>query len=130
MEELKVIETDKRYRFFQFFGFCDAHLTGRVSLNGVLMHELAGEPGQIATAAAQEALKRGKNVIRIEVSGLEKPDDPTFQYSILAVDGTEEGFDSDKVVEFQGDLSGAKAFPWVREYGFTLDGEPFAALKS
>ncbi len=130
MEELEVIKTAKRYRFFQFSGFCDGHLAGQVTLNGAVMHALSGEPGSVATAAAQEALKYGRNVIRVEVTRVAKPQDPTFTYSILAVDGTEEGFDSDKVVEFQGDLSGVNAFPWIREYGFTLDGESFAALKA
>ena len=130
MEELDVHASPKRYKFFQFLGFSDGHFVGRITLNGIVMHALAGEPGSIAEGAAQQALKYGRNVIKVEIQGVKKPADPTFTYSILAVDGTEKDFDSDKIVEFEGDLAGVTAFPWTKEYGFTLDGDAFAVLKA
>lgn len=128
-QELEVPKNAKRYKFFQFFGMADGKMTGRILLNGALMHEMEGEPTQIATAAAQEALKYGKNSIRVEIQKMSAPGSPTLDFAILAVDGNEEDpFDSDRIVELQEDLADAST-PWTKDYGFTLEGDSFSSLK-
>lgn len=128
MEKLQVIETDKAYKYFQFYGVSEGAAVGRVSLNGAVMHEFEGEPTQIVTNAAREALKQGPNVIRVEIREFKKAGPRQFEFMVVATDNPDDThFSADRVVEFQLDLADA-ALPWVKEYGFELAGKPFAAL--
>lgn len=130
MERLKVIETDKAYRYFQFYGVSEGAAVGQVSLNGTVLHEFEGEPTQIVSNAAREALKQGPNVIRVEIRGFKKEGPRAFEFAVVATDNPDDThFEADRAVEFQLDLAGVTAFPCVREYAFDLAGKPFAVLK-
>lgn len=125
MKSLAVIDTDKIYQHFQFFGFVDGTLAGTASLNGVVMHTLSGESGSIANNAAQSALKYGENDLQIRIqSGAGE-----IEYAVLAVTGDEDDFDADHLVDIAELIAATETNPITLHYRFVLTGPAYAVLK-
>lgn len=125
MQTLTVNAADKRYRYFQFFGFSDGDITGEIRLNGALLHSLQGEPNSIATNAAQTAVKLGENILELVLqSGSGELD-----YALLAASGPDDDMDPDRIVELQQTVAVAPGQDCQLHYRFVLDGPAFALLK-
>lgn len=125
MKALDVIETDKIFKHFQFFGFVDGTLVGTASLNGVVMHTLSGESGSIANNAAHSALQYGENELQIRIqSGAGE-----IEYAVLAVTGDEDDFDADHLVDIAELVAATDASPITLHYRFVLTGPAYAVLK-
>lgn len=125
MKSLAVIDTDKIYKHFQFFGFVDGTLAGSVSLNGVVMHTLTGESGSIANNAAESALKYGENELQIRIhAGAGE-----IEYAVLAVTGDEDDFDADHLVDIAELIAATATSPITLSYRFVLDGPAYAVLQ-
>jgi hypothetical protein len=125
MQQLDVMVTEKTYKYFQFFGFADGTLVGTVTLNGVPMHTLRGESGNISNNAAQSAAKYGENVIGVEITN----GSGEIEYALLGASGDEDGFDADHIIDLTDAIPASGPFPWRKEYRFVLDGPAFAALR-
>lgn len=125
MQSLDVIDTDKIYRNFQFFGFVDGTLAGTSSLNGVLMHTLGGESGSIANNAAQSALKYGENVLQIRIQA----GAGEIEYAVLAVTGDEDDFDADHLIDIAELIAATEENPITLDYRFVLTGPAYAVLQ-
>lgn len=125
MQNLDVKATEKTYKHFQFFGFVDGTLVGTVTLNGMPMHTLRGQSGNISNNAAQAAAKYGENVISVEITG----GAGEIEYALLGASGDEDGFDADHIVDLTDAIPASGPYPWRKEYRFILDGAAFGVLK-
>ena len=132
VKQLKVLQSKKKYKYFQFYGGSYGAVVGEVSLNGVVMQKLDGGQSQTSDNRAQKILHQGENVIRIHIEKFVGPGPQEFEYAILAVAANESGnpFDSDHVVDLQDDLSHVSPLPATIEYRFDLKGPAFTVLKA
>lgn len=132
MKTLETIKTDKKYLYFQLYGFSEGSIVGEVRVNGVNLHSLRGEQASIATAEVQKLLKQGDNMIEIHIEKFAGPATQAIEYALLAAAAGEDGdpFSSDHVIDINEDFSNLEMLPATIQYHFRLDGPAYAVLKT